>query len=117
MRKLIKKLKLQQQKQQVKEQATQAFQDYWAQNVPKQYAELEIPLQKTSIEKKLPQFTLEKLTPIDDDLTPSEDLTQAPENVQINQNQEIIQEAVQQVMQQFMQLMLNNFQPRFKEST
>ncbi|KAL1955110.1 hypothetical protein VTO42DRAFT_9011 [Malbranchea cinnamomea] len=56
-------------------------------------------------------------TPVDDDPTPSEDLTQAPENVQVNQNQEIIQEAVQQAMQQFMQLMLNNFQPRSKEST
>ncbi|KAL1952435.1 hypothetical protein VTO42DRAFT_5481 [Malbranchea cinnamomea] len=36
----------------VKEQATQAFQDYWAPNIPKRYADLEIPLQKASIEKK-----------------------------------------------------------------
>ncbi|KAL1953292.1 hypothetical protein VTO42DRAFT_3037 [Malbranchea cinnamomea] len=46
---------------QVKEQATQAFQDYWVQNVPKRYTDLEIPLQKASIEKKLPRFTLRKL--------------------------------------------------------
>ncbi|KAL1954120.1 hypothetical protein VTO42DRAFT_1744 [Malbranchea cinnamomea] len=40
----------------------------------------------------------------------------ALENIQVNQNQEMIQEAIQQSVQQFMQLMMNNFQPRSKES-
>ncbi|KAL1961402.1 hypothetical protein VTO42DRAFT_130 [Malbranchea cinnamomea] len=43
----------------VKEQATQAFQDYWAQNAPKRYTDLEIPLQKAPVEMKLSRFTLE----------------------------------------------------------
>jgi ribonuclease HI len=44
-----------------KEQATQAFQKYWAENAPKRYADLEIPLQKVPTEIKLPRFTLGKL--------------------------------------------------------
>jgi hypothetical protein len=46
---------------QAKEQATQAFQNYWAENAPKRYADLEIPLQKAPAEMKLPRFTLGKL--------------------------------------------------------
>ena len=46
---------------QAKERAAQDFKEYWSQNIPKRYAELEIPLQKTPLEMKLPRFTLGKL--------------------------------------------------------
>jgi hypothetical protein len=46
---------------QMKEQFIQAFQEYWAKNMPKRYAELEIPLQRPLLEMKLPRFTLGKL--------------------------------------------------------
>jgi ribonuclease HI len=46
---------------QAKEQATQAFQNYWAENAPKRYADLEIPLQKAPTEIKLPRYILGKL--------------------------------------------------------
>ncbi|KAL1952609.1 hypothetical protein VTO42DRAFT_4689 [Malbranchea cinnamomea] len=46
---------------QIEEQAMQAFKEYWAQNSPRRYIELEIPLQKASTEMKLPRFTLGKL--------------------------------------------------------
>ncbi|KAL1953492.1 hypothetical protein VTO42DRAFT_2771 [Malbranchea cinnamomea] len=39
----------------------QAFKEYWAQNTPRRYIELEIPLQKAPAEMKLPRFTLGKL--------------------------------------------------------
>ncbi|KAL1955020.1 hypothetical protein VTO42DRAFT_373 [Malbranchea cinnamomea] len=46
---------------QIKEQAMKALKKYWAQNAPKRYIELEIPLQKAPAEMKLPRFTLGKL--------------------------------------------------------
>jgi ribonuclease HI len=46
---------------QINEQAMQAFKGYWAQNAPRRYTELEIPLQKVPAEMKLPRFSLGKL--------------------------------------------------------